>query len=92
MNLFSTKLLLFEFPFFHYQLVLVKHVLSSISAYWMRSLILPKDVNKKIISICRSFFWAGVSSSKKELSSLKGYLSWKRARRSRGKGLNNVLQ
>ncbi|KAL9667139.1 hypothetical protein QQ045_001488 [Rhodiola kirilowii] len=49
------------------RLVLVKHVLSMISSYWMRVLPLPKVVLKKLNTICRSYLWAGLPSSKKSL-------------------------
>ncbi|KAL9683189.1 hypothetical protein QQ045_015006 [Rhodiola kirilowii] len=55
--------------FFSYagRLVLVKHVLSSIGSYWMRVLIFPKCVIKKISVICRNFLWAGSASGRKSL-------------------------
>ncbi|KAL9673893.1 hypothetical protein QQ045_030156 [Rhodiola kirilowii] len=40
------------------RLVLIKHVLSAIGSYWMRVLIFPKAVTKKITSICRNFLWS----------------------------------
>ncbi|KAL9666259.1 hypothetical protein QQ045_000585 [Rhodiola kirilowii] len=49
------------------RLVLIKHVLSTISSYWMRVLIFPKNVLKKITAICRNFLWSGSSAGKKSL-------------------------
>ncbi|KAL9683620.1 hypothetical protein QQ045_015445 [Rhodiola kirilowii] len=49
------------------RLVLVKHVLSSICSYWIRVLIFPKAVLKKIIAICRNFLWSEASEGKRNL-------------------------
>ncbi|KAL9662629.1 hypothetical protein QQ045_027462 [Rhodiola kirilowii] len=49
------------------RLVLVKHVLSSIGSYWMRVLIFPKRVIKKISTICRNFLWSGAASGRRNL-------------------------
>ncbi|KAL9677102.1 hypothetical protein QQ045_005329 [Rhodiola kirilowii] len=53
------------------RLVLVKHVLSAISSYWMRVLLFPKSVLKKITTICRNHLWSGSSSGKKNLVAWK---------------------
>ncbi|KAL9688359.1 hypothetical protein QQ045_032780 [Rhodiola kirilowii] len=69
------------------RLVLIKHVLSTISSYWMRVLLFPKIVLKKISAICRNFLWFGASSGKKNL------VSWKTVTKSKeqgGLGIKNV--
>ncbi|KAL9691865.1 hypothetical protein QQ045_012292 [Rhodiola kirilowii] len=49
------------------RLVLVKHVLSSIGSYWMRVLLFPKWVIKKISTICRNFLLSGNAPGRKSL-------------------------
>ncbi|CAM8999011.1 unnamed protein product [Rhodiola kirilowii] len=53
------------------RLVLVKHVLSFIGSYWMRVLIFPKCVLKKISAICRNYLWTGVASGRRNLVAWK---------------------
>ncbi|KAL9686472.1 hypothetical protein QQ045_023932 [Rhodiola kirilowii] len=53
------------------RLVLVKYVLCSICSYWMRVLLFPKFVLKKVTAICRNFLWSGVISGKKNLVAWK---------------------
>ncbi|KAL9678548.1 hypothetical protein QQ045_016393 [Rhodiola kirilowii] len=53
------------------RLVLVKHVLSSIGSYWMRVLVFPSCVLKKILAICRNFLWSGSSSGKRNMVAWK---------------------
>ncbi|KAL9667049.1 hypothetical protein QQ045_001395 [Rhodiola kirilowii] len=69
------------------RLVLVKHVLT-ISSYWMRVLLFPKFVLKKVAAICRSFLWSGSSSGKRNL------VAWKKVTRSKdegGLGIKNIF-
>ncbi|KAL9687736.1 hypothetical protein QQ045_032143 [Rhodiola kirilowii] len=70
------------------RLVLVKHVLSTISSYWMRVLLFPKFVLKKVAAICRNFLWSGTSVGKRNL------VAWKRVTRSKdegGLGIKNIF-
>ncbi|KAL9690876.1 hypothetical protein QQ045_011288 [Rhodiola kirilowii] len=70
------------------RLVLVKHVLSSISSYWMRVLLFPKFVIKKVTAICRNFLWSGASSSNKNL------VAWKAVTKPKdegGLGIKNLI-
>ncbi|KAL9689125.1 hypothetical protein QQ045_033557 [Rhodiola kirilowii] len=70
------------------RLVLIKHVLSTISSYWMRVLLFPKNVLRKISAICRNFLWSGSSSGKRNL------VAWKRVTKSKeqgGLGVKNVF-
>ncbi|CAM8993520.1 unnamed protein product [Rhodiola kirilowii] len=70
------------------RLVLVKHVLSSICSYWMRVLLFPKFVLKKVSAICRSFLWSGLSSVKKNL------VAWKTVTKTKeegGLGIKNIF-
>ncbi|CAM8902499.1 unnamed protein product [Rhodiola kirilowii] len=53
------------------RLVLVKHVLSAIGSYWMRVLVFPSCVLKKISAICRNFLWSGTLSGKRNLVAWK---------------------
>ncbi|KAL9670582.1 hypothetical protein QQ045_008135 [Rhodiola kirilowii] len=53
------------------RLVLVKHVLSFIGSYWMRVLIFPKCVLKKISAICRNYLWTGAASRRRNLVTWK---------------------
>ncbi|KAL9689460.1 hypothetical protein QQ045_009846 [Rhodiola kirilowii] len=53
------------------RLVLVKHVLSAISSYWMRVIIFPKGVLKKITTICRNYLWSGSSLGRRSLVAWK---------------------
>ncbi|KAL9661586.1 hypothetical protein QQ045_026410 [Rhodiola kirilowii] len=53
------------------RLVLIKHVLSTIGSYWMRVLIFPKAVIRKIAPICKNFLWSGKSEGRRSLVSWK---------------------
>ncbi|KAL9676223.1 hypothetical protein QQ045_004436 [Rhodiola kirilowii] len=70
------------------RLVLVKHVLITISSYWMRVLLFPKTVLTKISAICRNFLWSGSSSGKRSL------VAWKRVtkpKKESGLGIKTVF-
>ncbi|KAL9684852.1 hypothetical protein QQ045_022294 [Rhodiola kirilowii] len=62
------------------RLVLIKHVLSTISSYWMRVLLFPKTVLRKISAICRNFLWSGSISRKRNL------VAWKRVTKTKEEG------
>lgn len=49
------------------RLIFIRHVLAVICSYWMRSLLVPKEVIKRNTSICRSYLWSGLSSSGRSL-------------------------
>ncbi|KAL9662481.1 hypothetical protein QQ045_027314 [Rhodiola kirilowii] len=49
------------------RLFLIKHVLSAIGSYWMRVMVFPKCVIKKISAICRNFLWSGAVAGKRNL-------------------------
>ncbi|CAM8897387.1 unnamed protein product [Rhodiola kirilowii] len=73
--------------FYAGRLVLIKLVLSTISSYWMRVLLFPKNVLRKISAICHNFLWSGSSSGKRNL------VAWKRVTKSKeqgGFGVKNV--
>ncbi|KAL9662764.1 hypothetical protein QQ045_027598 [Rhodiola kirilowii] len=71
------------------RLVLVKHVLSAICSYWMRVLIFPKDVLKKITAICRNFLCSGESEGKRSLVALRVVCQPKECH---GLGIKNLWQ
>ncbi|KAL9682570.1 hypothetical protein QQ045_014371 [Rhodiola kirilowii] len=53
------------------RLVLVKHVLSSFCSYWMRVMLFPNFVLKKVSAICRNFLWSGLNSDRKNMVAWK---------------------
>ncbi|KAL9662864.1 hypothetical protein QQ045_027699 [Rhodiola kirilowii] len=70
------------------RLVLVKHVLSSICSYWMRVILFPKFVLKRVSAICRSFLWSGMSAGKRNL------VAWKTVTKTKeegGLGIKNIF-
>ncbi|KAL9691290.1 hypothetical protein QQ045_011710 [Rhodiola kirilowii] len=71
------------------RLVLVKHVLSTICSYWMRILVFPKSVLKKVTAICRNFLGSGRITGKRNL------VSWKvvcQPKENGGLGVKNLGQ
>lgn len=53
------------------RLVLIKHVISTIGCYWMRTMLFPKEVLRRVTSICRAYLWSGKSEGKRNLVSWK---------------------
>ncbi|KAL9667205.1 hypothetical protein QQ045_001554 [Rhodiola kirilowii] len=49
------------------RMVLIKHVLSCIFSYWMRIIIFPRGILKKIISVCRNYLWTRNVTGNKNL-------------------------
>ncbi|XP_058756749.1 uncharacterized protein LOC131629962 [Vicia villosa] len=65
---------------------LINSVLFAITNFWMQSLLIPKQVLKKVEAICRSFLW-----SRKEIITRKSPVAWERVCTPKNHGGLNII-